>query len=511
MDYERENAKEWQFNPASMPDSGHAGSERSDDDYDDYADALTPIDQNETQEDVESGWEEVKYKKPPKQTKPLGNVPPAAKAPAPVRMIPPKQPTKLSPKKPIARFSFTLVPTAPSKLPTRTPIKFPTVLPAKLPAKLPVKLPVVTVPLPNRPRPQAPAKSRPTFAFKNDNPAKAAFRAQQPHTGTFGLTRHWHTIETDQKKIYNKLEEMGVRLGSFIRPPQSASDRNLLLWGDDEQIAATIQELQKWVTENDPSNFATHTTKGGKLFAKTGLQIQEKAKSMDQQMRWLATKQKYQKAPESSLSFDFTGYFLWPVDEIRPEDLLGPSYEAFDWLRIRYDSYIVFDNQHSMFKILTNEEGNVNEVMKRIEGTMKEFAARNHREIVVHLVERPDPPRMRTNVMLMEGEGPAFGQSSEKAAIPLLCGEPLAPAQLVRWKREVKAAEEYQFAQWRHLMAKVIKRLHLYRGRIQIRVLLGTFALTQFRRLPKGADSIPFDKFLNDINLTNTKGRMIKE
>ena len=197
------------------------------------------------------------------------------------------------------------------------------------------------------------------------------------------------------------------------------------------------------------------------------------------------------------------------MDEIRPEDLLGPSYEAFDPIRIDYDSYIVFDNQLSLFKILTNKRNAVLETMKRIEGTMKEFVARNGREIVVHMVERPDPQRMRSKVMLMEG--PSYGQSGEKAKIPLLTGEPLAPAQLAQWEKKVKVAEESQFAHWRFLIGKVLKRLHLYRGRIQMRVLLGTFELTTFRRWPAGVDSIQFENFLKDMTLSATRGRMIKE
>ena len=197
------------------------------------------------------------------------------------------------------------------------------------------------------------------------------------------------------------------------------------------------------------------------------------------------------------------------MDEIRPQDLLGQSYEAFDPIRIDYDSYIVFDNQLSLFKILSNKKTAVEAAMKRIEGTMKEFVARNGREIVVNMVERPDPQRMRSNVMLMER--PAYGRSGEKAKIPMLTGETLAPAQLVQWKKKFKVAEESQFAQWRFLIGKVLKRLHLYRGRIQMRVLLGTFELTTFRRWPAGVDSIEFEKFLKDMSLSATKGRMIKE
>lgn len=496
MDYERENAKEWQFDPASRPGPGTSGSDGSDEEYDEYLDAVIPVDTN--QEDDGLGWERVTYNKkpPPKPTpkqmaRPIGNVPSGpAKAPAPVRKTPLKPPGKLQPKPhatPLPKLPPTLPPAHPQILPLTVLSTFPNRQKISLSQKPPVL----------------------TFAHKNDNPARAAFRAQKTHTGTFVLTKHCYSIEPDRERMYNTLEEMGVRLGSFIRPPQSAGDRNLLLWGNEDQVSATIGELEKWVQQSDQRNYASHTSKKGHQFAKTGLLSQDNAKKLNRWMKIQATKQKYQKVPDTNLSFQFTGYFLWPVDEIRPEDLLGPSYEAFDPIRIDYDSYIVFDNQYSLFKILTNAENAVQEAMKRIEGTMKEFVARTCQETVVHMVERPDPQLMRREVMLMEG--PSLGQSTSKAMIPLLTGEPLAPAQIIQWKREMKVAEEYQFAQWRHLIGKVVKRLHVYRGRIQMRVLLGTFALTTFRRLPDGVDSILFEKFLKDMDLPATKGRMIKE
>lgn len=497
MDYEMENAKEWQFNPASGPNPGAAASEAEDEDYEDIGDALIQIDTNEAQ-DAEAGWSKVTHKKPPAKStpkpipkqapKPLGNTPLGLRATAPFRNPLPKLPAKPPPKH-TARFS--------------APLPVNPLPPVPQPAPKPI-LPPATA---NRPKAAPPQKPRVfTFAHKNDNPARAAFRAQQPHTSKFVLSKHCYDIEPDRKRMYDILEEMGVRFGSFILPPQSAQDRDLLLWGNDEQVLATIRELQNWVLQ---SNFASHTTRGGNQFAKTGDLQQDKAKSLDKLMKREAIKQRYQKVPDSTLRFDFTGYFLWPVDEIRPEDLLGPSYEAFDPIRIDYDSHIVFDNQLSLFRILTNTDNAVQEVMRRIEGTMKEFVARNHREVIVHMVERPDAKRMRTKVMVMEG--PSLGRGQQKAKIPMLTGKLLASAQLIEWKKEVKTTEEVQFAQWRHLIGKMIKRLHLYRGRLQMRVLLGKFTLTTFRRSLEGADGVFFGEFLKVMDQPGTRGRMIKE
>ncbi len=113
---------------------------------------------------------------------------------------------------------------------------------------------------------------RVTLFDKKDNVAKAAFRQSQPPTKKFILGKPSCLIESDRRKMYNLLEEMGVRFGSFIRPPQNLLDRNLLLWGDERQTAKTCRELQEWVLKSEsPSNYnrdSGNPTKGKDKFSK---------------------------------------------------------------------------------------------------------------------------------------------------------------------------------------------------------------------------------------------------
>ena len=518
MDYERENAKEWQLGSSSRPQAGIPGSDVSDGGFEDGDHAPEVQDTNEAVDDGGSSWQQVMYKKRPAKTPAKPATKAAAKQPAnpagkvsakpsgnPPVNLSPRLPTKMaskSPSKPAGRPTIQVI----GRPHNNTPLPpgstaFAQTSPAKFPANPPTKLPhppVAPQPLP-KPR-------MVTFSYKNDNPARAAFRAQEPHNSIFVLSKACYHIEPDRKRMYDVLEEIGVRLGSFVRPPQNVQDCKLLIWGNQQQISETTTELQTWVQQ---SNVPFHTTKGGAHFAKTGLLSQDKAKSLDKKMEQEATQQKYQRVPDKSLTSSYNGYFLWPVDEIRPEDLLGPSYEALDPIRMDYSSYIIFDNHMTAFKILTDKEDGVREATKRIGGTMKEFVARNSREITVHMVERPDAHSMRKEVMVVQG--PDFGQGTDNAKIPLLTGKALAPSEQIEWEKETELVEDAQFIQWRRLLGMAIKRLRYYRGRIQMRVLLGTFALTTFRRWPEGINSIPFDRFLKDMDLSATKGRMIKE
>ena len=100
-----------------------------------------------------------------------------------------------------------------------------------------------------RGRPQHPRTRRPRVNFndKRDNLARAAFRKRLEPTGRFVLPKDCPDLEPNQKRMYDAFEEMGVRLGSFIRPPQHVKDRELLLWGDARQIQNTKDELGRWL------------------------------------------------------------------------------------------------------------------------------------------------------------------------------------------------------------------------------------------------------------------------
>lgn len=358
--------------------------------------------------------------------------------------------------------------------------------------------------------PQPPMRPRQPFTLSrvNDNAARADFRAQKPHADIFKLAHPLHVIEPDKQKMYAMLEEIGVRFGSYVRPPQSGTDRVLLLWGNREQIAQTTRELNQIVTE--PNRHVYKPKSVQESFPKVSLQTEEQAFFMDRQLKHEAMKQKYQKSPDKSLCFLYTGLFLWPRDEIEPKELLGPSFEAFDQLRILYDSYIVFDEQLSAFKILTDRPGAVEEVSMRIEGIMKEFVARNAREIRINTVEIPDAALMRKEVTINTEtlEESAGNPTKVYRNVPSMAGGRWPKAQQKKWDSAANLAREQQLSRWGLLIEATLRRLRFYRCRIQMRVLLGAFALTTFRRWPK--DKIAFDDFVKEMEVPTTKGRILK-
>ena len=357
------------------------------------------------------------------------------------------------------------------------------------------------------------APPRITFSNKKDNVSKAAFRKGKPHDFTFTLSKTCEKIEPDRGRMYARLEEIGVRFGSFVRPPQRLNDRILLLWGDEKQIAETTGELQHWVALSEEDSLGVRETMLTKAahenFPKVGELQTKRSEALDKKIKQAANMPAYQKDPVDPQHFEFQGYFLWPSDEIKPEDLLGPNCEAFDPIRTYNHSHIVFEPYISCFKILSNVEAAMQNAIERIEGTMKEWAARSSMTYAFNIIQAPEASRMCEDVKTLPG--PPLGESAKPSMIPILTGErPIEdPLRSLRTERErLEAANKRKM---QGSMRKILERLRYFRGRLRMRVLFGTFVLATIR-WPEGAQTISLMDFVASItNSATTTGVMLRE
>ena len=352
-----------------------------------------------------------------------------------------------------------------------------------------------------------------TFAQKQDNVARSAFRKGLPHTDVYILDQTCEKIEPNRKLMYSRLEEIGTRFGSFIRPPQFLLDRTLLLWGDEEQVRNTKAELDSWAQAAPKEIFGPReqTLLKSKVnkFSKTGDLQDKRDKNDDKKLREEAEKQKYQTDPPETQDFLFRGYFLWPQNEVKPGQLLGPSCEAYDSIRTFNSAHIVFDSDISCFKVLSNNEDAIQHVFHRIEGTMREYVARSGKNYSMTLGRLPEASNMRKNIKLVPYP---ISPTPSPTSIPQLTGDTLKTNEVPRFVEEKAATELRNQKQIQHALSKVIARLPFYRGNVRLRVLFGVFTFTRFR-WPKRASSIPVSKFLSDLslNLPGTDGSLTRE
>ena len=353
----------------------------------------------------------------------------------------------------------------------------------------------------DKPPGQRRARPRANFDYKRENLARAAFRKRLDPTGRFMLPKDCPDIEPNQKRMYDFFHEIGVRLGSFVRPPQDVKDRELLLWGDTRQIKATIFELQRWLDSRlrtdtprksmAKDKFAREFSSSGDLYHRLVKKMQREAKILE-----------FQRVPMAGRFFAHVGTFIWPTEEVQPEDILGSSLEALDPIRFQYHCHITFDNKLSSFRIFSDNPADVKKTMDRLEGTMKEYVAKSARPEMIILVEPPSSSAIRKEVKILSAS-----LNDRKSMIPLVTGRALDPAARNEWLNKSKQLTIENNRRMALSLRKCIANLPHHRGLIRMRVQFGTFALERFR----GGDSTPIEEFMNNMTISGTKAVMIRE
>ena len=352
-----------------------------------------------------------------------------------------------------------------------------------------------------------------TFSTKKDNASKTAFRKGKLQDATFTLSKESDKIEPDRSKMYARLEEIGVRFGSFVRPPQYLKDRTLLIWGDEKQVAQTIVELKHWASLADGDVRGARETILAQVsrdkFGRTGELAQKRERDLDRKLKNAAAMQEFQKDPADGQQFEYQGYFLWPSDEVNPEDLLGSNCEAFDPIRTYMHSHIVWEPQLSCFKILSDSELAVQDAIKRVEGTMREYAARSSTTYAFNVVHFPEASSMLQDVKTLSGS-PLSG-STKASMIPVLTGEALIGDALTTFRTEREELVAGNKRKMQRTLSKIIGRLPPFRGRLRMRVYFGIFTLDTIQ-WPGGAPTIPYSKFASSvINPATSTGTVVRE
>ena len=360
--------------------------------------------------------------------------------------------------------------------------------------------------------PHRPEPSKINFTSKKDNASKAAYRHGKPQNETFTFNTPCAKIELNRAKMYARLEEIGVRFGSFIRPPQFLRDRTLLIWGNAKQVAETITELKHWASSCEEEVRGTREAMlakaGHDKFGKVGELIEKQERELYRKLKRVADMQSYQKDPVDGQHFQYQGYFLWPAKEVKPENLLGPNCEAFDPIRTYNHSHIVWVSQLSCFKILSNSEAAVQDAIRRIEGTMREFAARSSTTYAFNVVCLPEASSMHEDVKMLPG--PLNG-STQASMIPILTGRCLSGNALTAFTTEREELLQDNKRKIQNSLGKMMERMPYFRGRLRMRVHFGTFTLDTIR-WPGGAPTIPFTEFVASItNTANLTGVVTRE
>ncbi|KAI9881017.1 MAG: hypothetical protein M1830_008899 [Pleopsidium flavum] len=357
-------------------------------------------------------------------------------------------------------------------------------------------------------------KLKNTFSVEKDNEAKAAWRKGQPWTGFYDLPTTYDQIDQSifrkaqstpgvrLAKPYAVLEDIGLKVGAYIQPPRSYSDRRLHIWGNHDQVVAVKEELMRWIKRSPRSSSLDSSNAN---FIKVHINSEGKQRMLDIKMQKEAVKQKYRQAPEDSAVFLVNGFFAWPADQLRPDEVFGKNFEAFDPVRMAYRCHIIFDTESSMFKVLSNNPRAVQEALRRIRTTVCELVSRSSRPTRLYLLVPPTLTTVKKQVDLIDSQSSEAGPRLK----PVLIGQSLTQGELGEWAQlrpKLLSANESCI---QRAVLHSLSSVRFYRGHVRMRIHFGSFVFSVYKK-PSGSTH-SLEEFMQMMGSSTTAGALVKD
>jgi hypothetical protein len=222
------------------------------------------------------------------------------------------------------------------------------------------------------------------------------------------------------------------------------------------------------------------------------------------------TKMVFRQIPPPETKFQAIGSFHWPVDDYRPEEALGASYEALDRIRMDCSCYVVFWKARNLFQIM-GEEANVDAGLERMRMVCAQIEARQISNVRQYVLRWPAPEKMPSTVYLHPYEKPetsaANGDAPETLANTPRGDDYIKDDDLTE---PLQIREEIDTRHAKDRILETIERLHFYRGILHMRVRLGTFLVDQYK-IPKDNGHYQVMDFQDMIKASQFIGHVTKE
>ena len=197
---------------------------------------------------------------------------------------------------------------------------------------------------------------------------------------------------------------------------------------------------------------------------------------------------------------------MWPHDEFQPEQILGPNYEALDPIRMFNGCYIVYSQEASIFKVLSNSLFQVQNAINGIGNVVCEFATRSC-ALERYFVDLPVISKIQEAVKVIDApwNDPRCGIVERQ---PLFTGQQPTRETLVKWEKDLSGLGRDNKTDMRLMSLHCLARMRYYRGRISMRTHFGCFTLNKYLWLPERASSIPVETFVENMRLSDTIGTL---
>ncbi|KAI6898442.1 hypothetical protein KC318_g11583 [Hortaea werneckii] len=311
----------------------------------------------------------------------------------------------------------------------------------------------------------------PRFPISDDGAAEAAWRAHKPPTGK---------VRIPEFLVFSarQHETIARRCGAFVfnRNEESIGGEKIYsIWGDKEAFKRTVREIGAWIKA------ATSDIRRGAApkFAKVISQTPEKRRRTERRWRREVQRQTYRQDPPPGKCFEAIGSFHWPIEECRPDEVLGSSYEALDQIRMDCSCHITFHAGLGVFRV-AGTASQVKAGLQRLLRTCFQITARQVLPVRKYLLRWPHET-VPTYIYLEQYEHPASltseGTSRTKS------GRSPRGEYLEEDVRSARAAMETEVnkRRVRNMIISMLGKLYYFRSSIQMRIRLGTLVLKQYK------------------------------
>ncbi|KAG8533349.1 uncharacterized protein KY384_002132 [Bacidia gigantensis] len=307
---------------------------------------------------------------------------------------------------------------------------------------------------------------KPFFNFARDNRAKTAYRQRKPPDGNYQLHKNPNEIEPDIKRLYDMLAEVGVRCNSFLIPPQSWNERNILIWGDTRALAKTRAALTDWLRRAEEG--PVQRAKGKDAFTTENSTIGHLHKMELKRLRNEIELKSFQQVPDPGRHFEHQGWYPWRVEELDPKEVFGHSMEAFDTVRHECKCHIVFNDRLECFRIYTDCKDSVEHALSRIRGAHESIRQQSQYPIIKFMVNPPSATSALSQIQLSKSQPTKDTEQFSK--IPRLSGPALDAKGRSTWDQQSRRSTADNQKWIEESFKKLWPRLKFYDGHLHMRI-----------------------------------------
>lgn len=318
----------------------------------------------------------------------------------------------------------------------------------------------------------------PRLTALDDNAAQAAWRAHAEPVDQIRIPVGL-ILPADKGQRRYRHEEIAHHHGTFILGKHEqghGGNKTCGIWGEPGAVARTKDAIRKWVEDETSGRNSERSASFTKVVSLTPANMEKAEK------RWAkeVTKQRYRQDPAPNARFGAVGSFHWPVDDCKPEEVLGGSSEALDPIRMDCSCYIGFNSMLGVFRVMGKASA-VQLGLQRLRQTCFQISAKHVAPVRLYLLWWPQS-FVPLYVYLQDYERPAITSPQDvKRAKPGY--SPRGEDDMEDEERSKCAASDTKTntERVRSLILNMLTKLHYYHGSIQMRIRFGTFIFRQFK------------------------------